>query len=63
MPKISHRFPLPSLLVRARRRNIHRLHLCPATIHDEGLNQLRQLPSSGPKTSMGEGSANSLAFS
>lgn len=60
IPRICHRcFPL----VPARRRNTHRLHLCPATIHDERLNQLLQLPSSGPKTSMGDGKASNLALS
>ena len=65
MPKFCHRrCPLPPPpLVSTLRRNIHRLYLCPATIHDVRLNQLRQLPSSGPKISMGEGNANNLALS
>lgn len=67
MPKICHRLSLPPLppkpLVSTRRRNIHPLYLCPATTQDERLNQLRQLPSSGPKTSMGEGNASNLAVS
>lgn len=65
MPKMRHRLPpLPPIpLVTTLRRDIHRLYLCPATIHDVRLNQLRQLPSSGPKISMGEGNANNLALS
>ena len=60
IPNFCHRRFPPPPLVSTPRRNIRRLYLCPATIHDARLNQLRQLPSSGPKTSMGEGNANNL---